>query len=189
MPPRRTARPAPTATAAVRLLVLAALLGALHVAGLLHGPALVGAGPAWAQDGASIALTDEGPEPAVLEVAPGTSVTFTNERDQVVRIADDAGTWDSGPLEPGDTFSLRFDTAGEMTYASLDGSLAGTVVVTAPAAEDPTAAPTDGVAADPTEAPDPGGSPTPAETGAPVLGLGVLGLGAVALGLVLLRRT
>jgi plastocyanin len=54
--------------------------------------------------------------PARVEVAVGTTITWTN-RDQVVHTATaDDGSWDSGAIQPGATWSRTFDRAGTYPY-------------------------------------------------------------------------
>jgi plastocyanin len=120
--------------------------------------------PAFAQE---ITVTADGVSPDPLTIAVGDTVAFTNTSEEEVRFFDDGERWDSGPLAPGDVFSITFLEAGRITYTTDDGSRSGVIIVgeTAPA------------------------DVPLADTGAPV---GVLlsgALGAFAAGAVLLRRT
>ncbi len=51
-----------------------------------------------------------------LRVKVGTTVTWTNDDDQMHTVTDVAGGFDSGFLNPGDTWSYTFETAGEFEY-------------------------------------------------------------------------
>jgi len=51
--------------------------------------------------------------PKRLEIAPGTTVTWTNNDQLVHTITADDGSWDSGPIEPGRTWSRTFTQPGE----------------------------------------------------------------------------
>ncbi|CAN5617856.1 hypothetical protein BH20ACT2_BH20ACT2_17430 [soil metagenome] len=89
-----------------------------------------GAAPA---GGEAVAIIDFAYEPAELTVAPGTSVTFTNEDDSAhtVESDDDApAEFDSENLEQGDTFEQTFDEAGEYPYfCGIHNYMKGTVIV------------------------------------------------------------
>ena len=50
--------------------------------------------------------------PSRLEIAAGTAITWTNNDQLVHTITADDGTWDSGPIEPGKTWSRTFTQAG-----------------------------------------------------------------------------
>ncbi len=79
--------------------------------------------------------------PGVIEVAQGTTVTWTND-DTVVhtvtagdsdgRIGTPSGLFGSGDMAPGESFSFTFDEVGEFTYYCVPHPwMVGTVVVTA----------------------------------------------------------
>jgi plastocyanin len=71
-----------------------------------------------------------------IEVAVGTTVTWTNgdsTRHTVTSGADDTddGTFDSGDIGPGETFSYTFDAPGEFAYfCDIHPTMTGVVVVT-----------------------------------------------------------
>jgi len=54
--------------------------------------------------------------PADLEVSVGTTVTWTNDDSATHTVTADDGSFDSGDLANGATFSQTFDTAGTFTY-------------------------------------------------------------------------
>jgi plastocyanin len=87
-----------------------------------------------------VALTDEGPEPAVLTVKPGSVVKFVNmtQNNNTVRSnrggfasaglrAEANGDFDSGILAPGESFTVKFAEKGSITYEN--GLQVGTVEV------------------------------------------------------------
>lgn len=73
--------------------------------------------------------------PAVLEIAPGTTVTWTNSDDEEHRVRSQTGPdeFDSGNLDPGETFSFTFALDGTYTYIDDrnddDTNYHGTVIV------------------------------------------------------------
>ena len=54
--------------------------------------------------------------PNRLEIAPGTTVTWTNNDPLVHTVTADDGSWDSGPIEPGTTWSRTFTQPGESAF-------------------------------------------------------------------------
>jgi plastocyanin len=69
-------------------------------------------------------------DPAELEVASGTEVTWTNEDQAPHTVTADGGEFDSGTLEPGDTFSVAVEGNGPVTYACMiHPEMTGTIVV------------------------------------------------------------
>lgn len=51
-----------------------------------------------------------------LDIAVGTTVTWTNDGGAPHTVTGDNGEFDSGTMQPGDTFSFTFDTAGTVAY-------------------------------------------------------------------------
>jgi plastocyanin len=69
-------------------------------------------------------------DPAALEVAAGTEVTWTNDDQAPHTVTADGGGFDSGTLEPGDTFSVAVEGNGPVTYACMiHPEMTGTIVV------------------------------------------------------------
>jgi plastocyanin len=54
--------------------------------------------------------------PKRLEIATGTTVTWTNNDQLVHTISADDGSWDSGPIEPGKSWSHTFTQPGEYAF-------------------------------------------------------------------------
>lgn len=73
------------------------------------------AAPAFAQ-AASVSVVDSDFEPAELEISSGTEVTWTNNGDLAHTVTADDGSFDSGNLDPGDTFSFTFNNGDEFPY-------------------------------------------------------------------------
>jgi plastocyanin len=103
------------------------------IAGLLAPAAIV-----LGQGTASVVIGDE-LEPARLEVAPGTSVTWRNDDDERHRMRSRSGPqeFDSGNLEPGETYTFTFTIEGSYPYIDEreddDADYHGTIVVVAAA--------------------------------------------------------
>ncbi len=51
-----------------------------------------------------------------IEIAPGTTVRWTNNDQLVHTITADDGSWDSGPIEPGKSWSHTFTKPGEVAF-------------------------------------------------------------------------
>jgi plastocyanin len=69
-----------------------------------------------AQEAADVRVIDFAFEPATLTVAVGTTVTWTNDGQRPHTISDDDGAFDSGRLDPGESFSHTFDQPGTYRY-------------------------------------------------------------------------
>jgi plastocyanin len=115
-----------------------------------------------------VSLGDARPEasPTSLTIHRGDSVRWTNKGLQPHSATADSGLFDSGPLGPGGTFTLRFDAVGTFPYhCSIPGHHgSGTIVVAASSSPTTTTA-----AAPPTTGPGSGGSGRPG-TGQPPAG-------------------
>ena len=100
-------RPRPGALLAV---ALAFILAALSL--------VTPAGPVAAQSGATVEVQviDFAFEPAMVMIAPGTTVTWTNAGERPHTVTADDGSFDSGRLDPGEQFSFTFDAVGTFSY-------------------------------------------------------------------------
>ena len=95
-------------------------------------------------------------EPASITVKKGTTVTWTQNDAMPHTVTADDGSFDSGILEPGASFTFEFDELGTFRYTCiLHPAMIGTVTVVTPETEIPTDA--SGIAAL-TDAPPSGGS-------------------------------
>lgn len=117
----------------------------LSLAATLGGAVVTTCGSDGRADGdreVTVAMTDEMTfEPQRITVSPGTVVVFRNTGDSMVHTATgdpDVATdpslvslpqgvdrWNSGDVPPGESWSMRFETAGSYTYVCLPHELAG----------------------------------------------------------------
>ena len=68
--------------------------------------------------------------PDELDVAVGTTVTWTNTDSVSHTSTSDANAWNSGTVAPGGRFSFAFQTAGTFPYrCTIHPGMVGTVVV------------------------------------------------------------
>ena len=83
-----------------------------------------------ATEGSSVEIKDYAFTPATLTVAAGTTVTWTND-DTVPHTATASdGSFDSGNLNPGQSFSFTFSTPGNHPYVcQYHAGMQGTIVV------------------------------------------------------------
>jgi LPXTG-motif cell wall-anchored protein len=159
----------------VLLLVLAGLL----VLGAAPALAAPGKPPgAWTPVAAatqSVSIVDFSYSPKNLTVAPGDTVTWTNNGSTQHTVTADSGDFNSGPLNPGQSFSHTFTTAGTVPYHCLFHGSAGGIgmagVITVGTASTTTAAPA--TTAPATSPPSPGTpatvpAGTPGSSAAPV---------------------
>jgi len=106
----------------------------ISLAAVLAAVLLVPASAALAQDDSVVRITDT-LEPAQLEVAAGSTVTWRNEDDERHRVRSREGSQelDSGNLEPGESFTFTFSQAGTYPYLDErdddDSDYFGTIVV------------------------------------------------------------
>lgn len=98
---------------------------------------------------ASVSAVDDAFDPPDVEISEGDSVTWTNDGDTDHTVTASDGSFESGNLEPGDSFTQTFDASGEFPYyceyhGTADGEgMAGTVVVGEGQAGTPTVDETD----------------------------------------------
>jgi plastocyanin len=80
-----------------------------------------------------VSITDGGFVPNTITVPVGTTVGWTNDAstNQTVSATGAAGFFDSGMLQPGESYSYTFNAADNYTYQSLTTGIAGEVIVTA----------------------------------------------------------
>lgn len=65
---------------------------------------------------AAVSMAGSQFQPAEITVAPGTTVVWTNDAGLPHSVTADDGTFDSGAMSGGDTFSWTFDEPGEYPY-------------------------------------------------------------------------
>jgi plastocyanin len=78
----------------------------------------------------TVDIRDHAFNPAQLNVAPGTTVTFVNNDTEPHTATANDGLFDSGVLEPGSSFDVWLDGAGTVTYhCELHPEMQGSIVV------------------------------------------------------------
>lgn len=109
-------------------MALAAAAMALALAGL-HSE-LATAGPsAQASRAKAVDIDHFAFHPPSLTVAAGTKVNFTNSS-RVTHTATRRGSFNTGPIKPGTSIGIRFNTKGSFAYhCSIHPFMHGTVVV------------------------------------------------------------
>jgi plastocyanin len=79
---------------------------------------------------APVAITNFSFAPAELRVTSGTEVTWTNDDPTAHTVTAEDGSFDSGTLEPGQTFSVTVEDAGPVTYrCRIHPEMTGTIAV------------------------------------------------------------
>ena len=80
--------------------------------------------------GDAVAIEDFTFKPGDLQVAAGTTVTFTNEDGFAHTVEAEDGSFDSGNLEQDATFEHTFEEAGTFEYlCGIHNSMTGTITV------------------------------------------------------------
>jgi len=86
--------------------------------------------PLLPSEGAAVTIGGFAFQPGSLEVAAGTTVTWTNDDPTQHTVTAGDGSFDSGALASGATFSHTFDASGTFAYAcAIHPTMTGTVVV------------------------------------------------------------
>lgn len=70
---------------------------------------------------ADVILGPGGFEPETVTVDPGEEIVWVNDSAAPQTIIGEDGSWDSGPLAAGETFSVALRTAGTVSYGTEDG--------------------------------------------------------------------
>jgi len=108
--------------------VAVALAGALAFSMLLVQPIV-------ARADTSISIVDNSFSPQTITIAPGETVTWTNNGTMQHTVTADDGSYDSGSLNPGASFSHTFTSAGTFPYhctfhgAAGGVGMSGTIIV------------------------------------------------------------
>src|ERR671914_2494495 len=83
----------------------------------------------------TVDIRDHAFNPAQLNIAPGTTVTFVNNDAEPHTATADNGVFDTGVLQPGSSFEVLLDGSGTVTYhCELHPDMQGSIVV-GPASE------------------------------------------------------
>lgn len=68
------------------------------------------------QDARSVGIGDNFFDPPDATVEPGSTITWTNNGARPHTVTADDGSFDSGRLNPGDSYTVAFDGQGTVTY-------------------------------------------------------------------------
>lgn len=111
-------------------LAVSAALAVLFLALLVARPEADAAPVAEAD--ASVAIANFAFNPGTITVPAGTATVWGNQDGEAHTSTSDAGLWDSGVLEAGQSFSLTLTALGVFPYhCEIHPFMRGTVVVTA----------------------------------------------------------
>ncbi len=111
------------------------LLAVLSVIALLMFVPTVGAQGAGVesvpvQNAWSVSIGDNFFDPPNAAVEPGSTITWTNNGDEPHTVTADDGSFDSGVLNPGDSYTVAFDGQGTVTYfCAIHPEMRGSVTV------------------------------------------------------------
>ena len=91
----------------------------------------------------TLPINDHAFDPAQLSIASGTTLTIVNTDTKKHTATADNGLFDTGVLEPGESFEIYFEGSGTVTYhCKLHPDMKGSIIVgEGSGGEDPTAAP------------------------------------------------
>src|SRR5215207_8677097 len=82
------------------------------------------------QDARSVGIGDNFFDPPDAAVEPGSTITWTNNGAQPHTVTADDGSFDSGVLSPGDSYTVAFDGQGTVTYhCAIHPEMRGSVTV------------------------------------------------------------
>lgn len=112
-----------------KLMLVGALVGALTAPAVSATAFAQGTPPVSITDGQQ--LSDYGFDPGVFNVTTGDTVTWTNYGSQPHTVTASDQSFDSGLIQPGDTFTYAFTAPGTYDYVCTPHPwMKGTVVVT-----------------------------------------------------------
>ena len=82
------------------------------------------------QNAWSVNIGDNFFDPPNAAVEPGSTITWTNNGDEPHTVTADDGSFDSGMLNPGDSYTVAFDGQGTLTYhCAIHPEMRGSVTV------------------------------------------------------------
>jgi plastocyanin len=81
--------------------------------------------------GDAVAIQGFAFDPATLEVATGTEVTWTNEDPEAHTVTAEDESFDSGAIDPGKTFSVTLEDGSVAYFCAIHPGMKGTVKVPA----------------------------------------------------------
>jgi plastocyanin len=92
-----------------------------------------------AQNTMTVSIHNHAFDPAQLSVDPKTTVTWVNNDTEAHTATADDGLFDSGELQPGESYSVWFDGAGQVTYhCNIHPDMTGSLVVGGASGGEPT---------------------------------------------------
>lgn len=83
-------------------------------------------------ESADVPIRDFAFEPSEIRIRPGETVRWVNEDPVVHTVTADDGAFDSGPIQPGEGYSRRFDEPGEYPYHCTPHPFMKAVVIVEP---------------------------------------------------------
>src|SRR5919112_6775701 len=82
------------------------------------------------QNAWSVNIGDNFFDPPQSAVEPGSTITWTNKGNEPHTVTADDGSFDSGVLNPGDSYTVAFDGQGTVTYfCAIHPEMRGSVTV------------------------------------------------------------
>lgn len=112
-----------------KLMLVGAVVGALAAPGLGAAALAQGTPPVSIADGQQ--LSSYAFDPGVFNVSTGASVTWTNYGAQPHTVTASDQSFDSGNIQPGETFTYQFDAPGTYSYVCTPHPwMKATIVVT-----------------------------------------------------------
>ena len=82
------------------------------------------------QDARSVNIGDNFFDPPDAAIEPGSTITWTNNGALPHAVTADDGSFDSGRLNPGDSYTVAFDGQGTVTYfCAIHPEMRGSVTV------------------------------------------------------------
>src|SRR5215203_1617616 len=82
------------------------------------------------QDARSVDIGDNFFDPPDATVEPGSTITWTNSGARPHTVTADDGSFDSGVLNPGESYTVAFDGQGTVTYhCTIHPEMRGSVTV------------------------------------------------------------
>lgn len=106
------------------------IVGLLVALGLTLTPTVSGTAVPIQGATVRVRMVDNAFRPRTIEVERGTRVRWVNAGDNVHTTTSNRGIWDSGLLDPGETFSRVFRRSGTFRYhCSVHTSMTGRIIV------------------------------------------------------------
>jgi plastocyanin len=111
-----------------QLIAAVALAFALLLIGI-HGASAAGGGAASASRAVTVGIANFAFHPPTLRIAKGSQVTFSNSS-KVTHTATRGGAFDTGPIKPGRSVTVRFKQKGSFRYhCTIHPGMRGKIVV------------------------------------------------------------